>query len=84
MVNHAIPENEDGENSKEASHPLGNGKVLVTEKMAVPEHIVVSSQSDASLVTKTPASKTQDEVPKKSFASVVCSYIQALYKYYDH
>ncbi|XP_044487965.1 nuclear transport factor 2-like isoform X2 [Mangifera indica] len=71
VVNHAIPENEDGENSKEASHPLGNGKVLVTEKMAVPEHIVVSSQSDASLVTKTPASKTQDEVPKKSFASVV-------------
>ncbi|KAJ0038561.1 hypothetical protein Pint_23504 [Pistacia integerrima] len=75
--NHAVnhnsptPANEDTENSKEASHPLDNGKVLVAEKVVVPEHPIVSSQNDAPPVTKTPASKTQDEVPKKSFASVV-------------
>ncbi|XP_031281508.1 nuclear transport factor 2-like isoform X1 [Pistacia vera] len=73
VVNHnsPTPANEDTENSKEASHPLDNGKVLVAEKVVVPEHPIVSSQNDAPPVTKTPASKTQDEVPKKSFASVV-------------
>ncbi|KAJ0052631.1 hypothetical protein Pint_03174 [Pistacia integerrima] len=72
-VNHnsSTPANEATENGKEVSHPLDNGKVLVAEKVVVPEHPIVSSQNAAPPVTKTLASKTQDEVPKKSFASVV-------------
>ncbi|KAJ0112392.1 hypothetical protein Patl1_03217 [Pistacia atlantica] len=72
-VNHnsPTPANEGTENGKEVSHPLDNGKVLVAEKVVVPEHPIISSQNDAPPVTKTLASKTQDEVPKKSFASVV-------------
>lgn len=66
-----LPVEEDAESKKEANVPLENGMASVAEEVPVAVETVVSNKNDAAPVTEVVAPKTQEEAPKKSFASVV-------------
>lgn len=85
VANHTtVPSDNSGNSSKEVSHPLENGKVSVSENEVVAEQIVSSSeesQYDSHPASQTASPKIQDDAPKKSYLSVVSSYMHAsIYK----
>nr|BAE71310.1 putative ras-GTPase-activating protein SH3-domain binding protein [Trifolium pratense] len=60
--------------SKEVSLPLENGKLSVTENVIPVNHVKESShQEQMASIEKVP-SNTQEDTPKKSFASIVSAY----------
>ncbi|TXG56635.1 hypothetical protein EZV62_017948 [Acer yangbiense] len=71
VSNHESTLEEDTNSCKETSHLLDNGKIAISEKRVDTDSSVKSIQNDALPVKQTAASKTQEEAPKKSYASVV-------------
>jgi hypothetical protein len=64
--------------SKEVSLPLENGKLSVTENVIPVNHVKESShQEQPASIEKVP-SNTQEDAPKKSFASIVSLFIYLL------
>ncbi|RDX71204.1 nxt3 [Mucuna pruriens] len=57
--------------SKEVSQPLENGKLSVTEKVVPVNHVKESSHQEQLSQVEKVASNTQEDTPKKSFASIV-------------
>ncbi|XP_061360343.1 nuclear transport factor 2-like [Gastrolobium bilobum] len=57
--------------SKEVSQPLENGNVSVTENVVPVNHVKESSHQEHNSSTEKAASNTQEDAPKKSFASIV-------------
>lgn len=57
--------------SKEVSQPLENGKLSVTEKVIPVNHVKEPSHQEQHSSTEKAASNTQEDAPKKSFASIV-------------
>ena len=56
--------------SEEASQPLENGKLSVTENMVPVNHVKESSHQEHQPTIEKVASNTQEDAPKKSFASI--------------
>jgi len=58
--------------SKDVSQPLENGKLLVAEKVVPVNHVKESSHVEhQSHAEKAASSNSQEDTPKKSFASIV-------------
>lgn len=57
--------------SKEVNEPLDNGKLPVTEKVVASNIVEESSEQESVPSTEKTASSTQEDTPKKSFASIV-------------
>jgi hypothetical protein len=66
---------EGGVQAKESGHPLDNGEIPISEKDIVVEKEVVATQNDAHPVSEAVASSVQEDAPKKSYASVVSTFI---------
>jgi Ras GTPase-activating protein-binding protein 1 len=66
---------EGGVQAKESGHPLDNGEIPTSEKDIVVEKEVVATQNDAHPVSEAVASSVQEDAPKKSYASVVSTFI---------
>ncbi|KAK2636043.1 hypothetical protein Ddye_030835 [Dipteronia dyeriana] len=71
VSNHKSTVEEDANSCKETSHLLDNGKIAISEKRVDTDSSVKSIRNDALPVKQTAASKTQEDAPKKSYASVV-------------
>jgi len=74
-VNVSTNSEEGGVQAKESGHPLDNGEIPTSEKDIVVEKEVVATQNDAHPVSEAVASIVQEDAPKKSYASVVSTYI---------
>lgn len=57
--------------SIEVHQPLENGKLSVAEKVVPVNHVNESSHQEHHPITEKSASPTQEDAPKKSFASIV-------------
>lgn len=57
--------------SKEVSLPLENGKLSVTENVIPVNHVKETIHQEQPSSTEKVASNTQEDTPKKSFASIV-------------
>ncbi|XP_027346289.1 putative G3BP-like protein isoform X1 [Abrus precatorius] len=57
--------------SKEVSQPVENGKLSVTETVVPVNHVKESNHQEHHSHTEKAASNTQEDAPKKSFASIV-------------
>ncbi|XVE91623.1 hypothetical protein REPUB_Repub01dG0026200 [Reevesia pubescens] len=75
VANRTTAPSDNGDNSgNEVTHPLDNSKVSVSENGVVAEQLVPSSeksQNDSHPVSQTASPRIQDDVPKKSYLSVV-------------
>lgn len=56
---------------KEVSQPLENGKLSVTEKVIPVNHVEESNHQEHHSSSEKADSNTQEDAPKKSFASIV-------------